>query len=141
MRRNRFAIAITVALVSSFAGLARGAQTPQQVSYATFMAESHEGRLRIFDQITPEARTVLVVEQVARWREANRSWLTQEQLKVLTDFIGLAGTVHYSFFPEDADTRARRISELATLAKRLFSPAQIRQALNIKEADYIPWQW
>jgi hypothetical protein len=135
--KARFAITIVLALVSSLSAHAQGTQAPPlaRVDYATFMQQDNEERLRTFNRITPENRADLLVSQVGRWMEVNRSWLTPEQLRVLRDFISVVAPALFRL-PGYKDTLAWR-NQLAARAEKLFSPAQIRQAFTIY-ADYIP---
>ena len=139
MRKTGFAIAVVLVLVSSHSAHAQDTQMLPPVSYGTFMRQDHEGRLRTINRTTPEVRASLVREHIHRWINVNRSWLTPEQLNVLKGFIALVTPGRYQF-PVDPDTLARG-NELTARAKALFSTAEMRQALVIFEADYIPWQW
>ncbi len=136
MRTTGFAI-LVLALAGSLGRVLHAQDTPATpaVSYATFMQQDNEERLRTFNRITPESRAYLVEEQVARWLTVNRSYLTQEQLSVLVDFMNVV-TPPVFRLPGYRDTLAWRNDVVARIEK-LFSPAEIRQALTIY-GDYIP---
>jgi hypothetical protein len=120
--------ALAVAFVLSSVALA--AQTPATVDYDTFFKLNSQGRIRTFNQVTPENRAALVREHIERWVEGNRARLTTQQLEVLrawVEFYRTPMTAQRRKEMDDSDTR--------TLA--VFSRAEVMQAMTI-HGDYIP---
>ena len=82
MKRTLFSVVVLVGLVAVAAVAAQ--DTPRwAIDYDTFWTMDLQGRLRAFNEATPENRAALVREHLTRWMDANRARLSTEQLKVL----------------------------------------------------------
>ena len=128
------AIAITVLVVATPAR-AQVATAPGAVDYDTFMQQDVQGRLRVFNQVTPENRADLVQTQIKRWVEKNRARLTSEQLKVMDDNLAFVTADRYRQ-PMTEEQRAKA-KELEARTATLFSQEDMMQALTI-HGTYIP---
>jgi len=135
-------IVIVVAIATVLGGQSAVAlaQTPPSpttgvVDYDTFMQRDTQGRLRTFNQVTPENRAELVRTQIQRWVEKNRSRLTPEQLKVMDENLAFVTADRYRqpMGPEDM----ARAKDLETRTAAVLSRDDMMQALTI-HADYIP---
>lgn len=124
-----------VALAVATPTWAQVAPAPRTVDYDTFMQQDTEGRIRVFNQVTPENRAELVQTQIKRWIEINRARLTPEQLKAMEDNLAFAIADNYRQ-PMNEDLRAR-MKQLESRTAALFSREDMRQALTI-HGTYIP---
>jgi hypothetical protein len=84
MLGQKFA-ALAVAVLATAMPARAQVQTPASVDYDSFMQQDLQGRIRTFNQVTPENRAELVQTQIKRWVEQNRTRLTPEQLKVMDE--------------------------------------------------------
>lgn len=105
------------------------------VNYDTFMKQDFEGRIRVFNQVTPENRAELVQTQIKRWVDKNRARLTPEQLKVMDENLAFAVADRYRQ-PMNDEQRATA-KELESRNAALFSREDLREALTI-QGTYIP---
>ena len=124
-----------VALAVATPTWAQVAPAPGVVDYDTFMQQDTQGRIRLFNQVTPENRAELVQTQIKRWVEQNRARLTPEQLKVMDDNLAFAIADHYRQ-PMNEELRAKA-KELESRTAALFSREDMVQALTIR-GTYIP---
>ncbi len=141
MRKTGCALAVVLVLVSTSSGRAQSTQlpAPPQVDYDAFMELEHAQRLRAFDRLTPEQRADVMLIHLSRWMAVNMNHLTQEQRRALTDLANVVAPPMFRLPGGYKYTPAWR-DEVASRIERLFSPAQIRQALTIY-GDYIPEPW
>lgn len=117
------------------AAQAQVAQAPATVDYDTFMQQDPDGRIRTFNQITPENRAELVQTQIKRWVEKNKARLSPDQLKLMNENLAFVTADRYRrpMTPEEM-TQAK---DLETRSAALFSREDMVQALTIR-GDYIP---
>jgi hypothetical protein len=112
-------------------------QTAATVDYDTFMQQDVEGRIRTFNQITPENRAELVQTQIKRWVSQHRDRLTAEQAAMMDENLAFVTADRYRQPMNDEDRAKAKELEARTVA--LFSRDDIRQAMTIN-ATYIPKQ-
>lgn len=110
-------------------------QNPPSVSYDTFWQADVQGRLRMFNEISPENRAALVRTHIERWLDQNRSRLSAEQVKAMEDNRDFVTPEMYS--PSRPPEVMERAKVLQQRTAALFSQEEIMQALTI-QADYIP---
>ena len=129
-------LALTVAALATAVGVwAQNVAQPTLVDYDTFMQLDVQGRLRLFNQITPENRAELVRAQVRRWVDQNRERLTPEQVAAMEDNLTLITADLYSLPRTEEKMEKVRAMEARTAA--LFSREDMAQAMTI-HATYIP---
>lgn len=135
MKTIRFMAMAVLALAMATAAWAQVAPAGGVVDYDTFMKQDFEGRIRVFNQVTPENRAELVQTQIKRWIEMNRARLTPEQLKVMEENLAFVVADRYRQ-PKNEEQRAKA-KELESRTAALFSRDDMRQALTI-HGTYIP---
>jgi hypothetical protein len=135
MQRIRFSVAVFAVLLSSFAGRARATQVPPTIDYDTFMQQDDQGRIKTFNQVTPENRAELVQTQIKRWVEKNRGRLTAEQLRIMDENLAFVTADIYRL-PKNQENMAKA-KDLETRTAAVFSREDMMQALTIR-GDYIP---
>jgi hypothetical protein len=108
---------------------------PGTVDYDTFMASDLQGRLRTFNAVSAENRAILVSTHIRRWRDANKTRLSPEQLGLIAEWLEFVTPAAY---------RSDRPAEVLTYAKDLetrsaahFSRDEMAQALTI-HGSHIP---
>ena len=127
--------AILALVLGTFAACARTAplaKAPSAVGYDAFMQRDLDGRIRTFNQITPENRAELVKTQITRWVAKNRLRLTPEQLKVMDENLAFVTPDLYRQPKKPADV-AQAI-DLETRTAAVFSREEMMQALTINAA-------
>ena len=135
MQKIRFTVAVFAVLLSSLAGRAQTAQVPPTIDYDTFMQQDDQGRIKTFNQVTPENRAELVQTQIKRWVEKNRGRLTAEQLKIMDENLAFVTADIYRL-PKSQENMAKA-KDLETRTAAAFSREDMMQALTIR-GDYIP---
>jgi len=135
MQKIRFSVAVFAALLSSFAARAQVTQLTPKVDYDTFMQQDVQGRIKTFNQVTPENRADLVRTQIRRWVEKNRSRLTPEQLKIMDENLAFVTADRYRQ-PANQEQMAKA-KDLEARTAKVFSREEMMQALTISAA-YIP---
>jgi len=135
MQRIRFSVAVFAVLVTSFAVRAQGTQVTPKIDYDTFMQQEVQGRIKTFNQVTPENRAELVQTQIRRWVEKNQSRLTPEQLKIMDENLAFVTADRYRQ-PMNQEQMARA-KDLEARTAAVFSREDMMQALTISAA-YIP---
>lgn len=135
MKTIRFVAMALVALAVATPTWAQVAPAQGVVDYDTFMQQDTQGRIRIFNQITPENRAELVQTQIKRWVEQNRARLTPEQLKVMEENLAFVVADNYRQ-PMNDELRAKA-NEVQSRTAALFSREDMMQALTI-QGPYIP---
>jgi hypothetical protein len=131
----RTPIWVVVALMLGIVPPAASVQAQPEVDYDTFMKQDVQGRIRTFNQISPENRAALVRTQIQRWIEKNKAGLTLEQLSMMNENLGFITPDRYRGTMSAEDMA--RAKELQTRTAAVFSEDEMRQALTI-QADYIP---
>lgn len=114
---------------------AQVASAPAVVDYDTFMQQDVQGRIRVFNQVTPENRAELVQTQIKRWLEKNRARLTPEQLKVMDENLAFVTADRYR--EPMNDERRAAAQQLERRNSAVFTRDDIAQAITIY-ATYIP---
>jgi hypothetical protein len=135
MLKMRLAVIVVVALALAIPTRGLAMQTSASVDYDTFMQLDLDGRIRIFNEVTPENKAALVQTQIRRWIEQNRPRLTSEQLKMMEENLAFATTDLYRQ-PKSDEQRAKG-EELEKRTSALFSFDDMMQALTIY-GTYIP---
>ena len=135
MRTIRLIATAILTLAVATAAWAQVAPAAAVVDYDTFMKQDFEGRIRVFNQVTPENRAELVQTQIKRWVEKNRARLTPEQLKAMDENLAFAVAERYRQ-PMNEEQRAK-VKELESRNAALFSREDLREALTI-HGTYIP---
>jgi len=130
----KLTIAFVTALATALPTSARITQTPPAVDYDTFMQQDVQGRLRLFNQVTPENRAELVQTQIRRWVEKNQARLTPEQLSVMAQNLAFVTADRYRQPMNEAQMAQAKEMEARTAA--VFSREDMVQALTIR-GDYI----
>jgi hypothetical protein len=139
MEKLRFTVATVAMLLSSFAGRAQVTQVPAKIDYDTFMQQDLQGRLRTFNQVTPENRAELVQTQIKRWVDKNRSRLTPEQLKIMHENLAFVTADRYRG-PMSEEQKSQQMAQAKDLEARtaaVFAREDMVEALTIR-ATYIP---
>jgi hypothetical protein len=134
MRRMRLIVTVIAVLAATISPRAQIAPAGI-VDYDTFMKQDVDGRLRIFNEVTPENRAELVQTQIKRWVEPNRARLTPEQLKVMDENLAFVTADRYRQ-PMNEQQEAQAM-ELQTRTAALFTREEMAQSLTIR-ARYIP---
>ena len=135
MRTIRLMATAILTLAVATPAWAQVAPAPVVVDYDSFMQQDVQGRLRVFNQVTPENRAELVQTQIKRWVEKNRARLTPEQLKAMDENLAFAVADRYRQ-PMNEEQRAKA-KELESRTAALFSREDLREALTI-HGTYIP---
>jgi hypothetical protein len=135
MKTIRLVAMAIAGIVIATPAWAQGAPAPAVVDYDTFMQQDVQGRLRVFNQLTPENRAELVQTQLKRWVEKNRARLTPEQLKVMDENLAFVVPDLYRQ-PMNEEQRAKA-RDLEARTAALFSREDMMQALTIN-GTYIP---
>jgi hypothetical protein len=105
------------------------------VDYDSFMKLDLQGRIKTFNEISPENRATIVRTQIERWTGKNRARLTHEQVALMEENSRFATAEIYAKpMTDDVATKAK---ELETRAAVVFSREDMRQALTI-HGDHIP---
>ena len=130
MRRKLAVLAIVC-----LSAIAASAQTPPTVDYDTFWKHDLQGRIRTFQQVSPENRAALVKEHIERWVEANKASLTTAQLEIMKANAAFVTADKYASPMTEERNKAIKDLEAKTLA--VFSREQVRQAMTIY-GEYIP---
>ena len=134
MIRRVVAMAVLVlAAVTASAG--QETSTAPTIDYDTFMQMDAQGRIRTFNQITPENRAEVVRTHIERWLEKNRSRLNAEQIKVMEENIAFVTADVYRRPREPQKMEQAKALEAKTAA--LFSRSDMSEALTIHGA-HIP---
>jgi len=80
------------------------APLPAELAYETFCKKEEPVRKKLFRAASPEQKSAMTRAQIERWREANRTRLTKEQLDALQALWTMASPA--MFEPTDAGRRA-----------------------------------
>lgn len=131
---KKFAALVVVMLAIAMPAPAQ-VQTPASVDYDSFMQQDVQGRIRTFNQLTPENRAELVQTQIKRWIEQNRTRLTPEQLTVMDENLAYVTADRYRQ-PMDREQLAKA-KEVEARTAAVFTREDMVQALTIR-ATYIP---
>ena len=132
MIRGLLAMALVVLLAMT---TAVAQETAQPIDYDTFMQMDFQGRLRTFNQITPENKAALVRTHIERWLDKNRSRLNAEQIKVMEENVAFVAADAYRLPRDPRKMEQAQALEAKTAA--VFSGSDMSQALTIR-AEYIP---
>ncbi len=103
--------------------------------YDTFAQLQRQEQLRVFNAITPKNRAEIVKTQVSRWRDMNRSRLTNEQIALLDEMVAALVPSIYGRPRDRAATD--RLRQLEQRMFTLFTREEIWQA-TVGGAPYIP---
>ena len=107
-------------------GAAAAGQAPQKVTYETFCSlPDDQARRAAFNAVTPENRAELVRTQLERWREANKSRLSSQQLALLAQMHALVTPESYTAGPAQEEAR-NKMRALEPKMVELFSVADIQ---------------
>ena len=128
-------VAMVLVLLTGLPARAQDVNTPAKVDYDTFMQQDVQGRIRTFNQVTPENRAELVQTQITRWVEKNKARLTPEQLKVMDENLAYVTADRYRK-PMTAEEMAQA-KDIEARTAAVFSREDMMQALTI-QGDYIP---
>ena len=112
--------------------------SPEQekaIDYDTFGKLGIQGRLKAFNEASPENKAELVKTQATRWLDKNRSRLTPEQIAVLEENIAFISPALYRFPRREEDQK--KFLDLQKKTSALFSEDDLFQAFYL-QADYIP---
>ena len=139
MRWSALVVAVVLAAASmSGTGLAQEKPAPSAkpavVDYDTFMKLDTQGRIRTFNEVTPENRAALVQTQIKRWRDKNQSRLSPEQLKMIEENLAFVTADRYRQPMTEAERTRAKDLEMRTAA--LFSREEMMQMLTIS-GEYI----
>lgn len=107
------------------------------IGYDQFMPQPLQERLRIFNELSPENRALLIKTHVERWLAANRPCLTHEQVAVLEEIIHSIAPEWYNMEERDEEKVLQEGEELRKKAATLFSYEDIVQIMT-NRADYVP---
>ena len=110
-------------------------QAVNAVTYDAYMQLDMPGRIRTFNQVSPENCADIVRTHIQRWLDANRSRLTEEQIAVMEENISFITTDKYAL--PKTDENMARLKQLEAKAAALFTREEMFQALTI-QGSYIP---
>lgn len=71
--------------------------------YEAFYCSPHDERIRIFNDITPANRALLIKTHAGRWLAVNRARLQPEQTRAVEQFIETVSPEWYQILPEGED--------------------------------------
>ena len=129
-------VATAIVILGALTALAaQETSKAQTIDYDTFMQMDVQGRIRTFNQITPENRAELVRTQIERWLERNRPRLNAEQIKVMEENIAFVAADVYRLPRDPQKMEQAKALEAKTAA--LFSGSDMKEAITIYGA-YIP---
>lgn len=96
------------------------------INYEKFKALDNQGRIKIFNEISPENRALLMKTQVENWLADNRSRINQEQLAFVEEMIGF---IKPELYAEDRDYRkvTQEADKLFKKAEAVFSRDEIME--------------
>jgi hypothetical protein len=135
VRMSKTSLVVTILAVVALAFPAHAQVAPAAIDYDTFMQQDVQGRLRVFNQVTPENRAELVRTQIIRWVEGNRARLTPEQLKVMDENLAYVTPDRYRQ-PMNQEQKAQA-KEMEARTAAVLSREEMMQALTVY-ATYIP---
>ena len=137
----RLRLAVMALVVVGLVIPARARQVAQPVAaavdYDTFMQQDVQGRLRTFNEVTPENRAELVQTQIKRWVEKNKTRLTPDQLKMMDENLAFAIADRYRTPIQPDDKAMAQMQELEARNAALFSREDLVDAMTIR-GTYIP---
>jgi RecB family exonuclease len=107
------------------------AQVPPSVDYDTFWKQDLQGRLGLFNAITPENKAAIVRTHAQRWLDANRARLTTEQITLMEENVSFTTADLYR------QSRNKKSKELETRTAAIFTRDDMGHALTIYGL-YIP---
>lgn len=108
----------------------------KEIGYDQYMPLPLQERLEIFNEISAENRALLVKTQVERWLAKNRPQLTQAQIEILDEAIGLITPDKYRE-DKDTDKVEQEAEKFSKRMEKLFSRDEMRQIVS-ERASYIP---
>jgi hypothetical protein len=81
------------------------AQTPAVVSYETHCKQDEADKKKAFRAAPAEIKAMLMRTQIERWRNANHSSLTAEQLDVIKELLSVTTAETFALSRADQQTR------------------------------------
>ena len=104
--------------------------------YDAFYLAAREDRVLMFASMTPQHRSTLMLEHLARWREKNGYRLNETQQILLEQVRGFTARTHNPREWLDADFNKMFVA-LSRELRRHFTPEDIRDLFGV-DGDYIP---
>jgi len=105
------------------------------ISYDDFMKTDASDRIARFNQITSENRAEIVKTHITRWRDANKSELSKDQLAIIEEQLALISPEMYS--ERRTEESMQKVRDLAERTSKLFTQDQMIRAFTIRGV-YIP---
>jgi|GEM_PF-4865919 len=111
-------------------------QEQTTIGYDDYMPQPLRERRRVFSEISPENRALLVRTHVERWLTTNRPRLTGEQIAVVEEMILYITSERYQ--PDrDMEKIHQEAEALLRKAETVLSGDDVRQIV-FERADYVP---
>jgi len=108
----------------------------EPVPYDAFYLAAREDRVRMFASMTPQHRSTLMLEHLARWREKNGYRLTKPSSSCSNRYVALprVRTTRASGWTADFN---KMFVALSRELRPHFTPEEIRDLFGV-DGDYIP---
>ena len=135
MKRHLVLLGVCVLSALSVVALVAQSTSRPPVDYDSFWTLDLDGRLRAFNEVTPENRADLVREHLQRWIDANRERLNAEQLKVLGEAVAAITPDLYTL-PRQPEA-LERMKALEAKTTAVMSRDDVMASMTISGA-YIP---
>ena len=92
-------------LLFAVAWFQAAAPPPAAITYEAYCQQDEAEKRKVFRAAPPETKATLARTQIERWRDANRSTLTADQLDVIKELLSVTTTETFAL--GRADQRAR----------------------------------
>ena len=91
---------------------------PAAITYDTYCGQDEAEKRRVFRAASPDVKATLARTQIERWRDANLSALTAEQLDVIKELISLSTAETFASSRADQRTKLSAVEARAGAAFR-----------------------
>ena len=127
--------ALAVTLLLAFAATASAQDIT--VTYDEFGPMADQDKIRVFNEVSPENRALLVRTQAERWLAANRDRLSEEQVEAVEGAIAFIRPELYDEANREAEQAEMQVVMQSVTA--VLSDAEVMHAFTRRGA-YIPPQ-
>jgi hypothetical protein len=107
-----------------------GSRSGVRISYEDFAALSTQARLEVFNRMSPDGKANLSRTHLQRWRDANKSRLSETQL----EFIDLKAipSINADIYKRPrAEEKALELKQMEEEAHQLFERADVSAAFHL----------
>ena len=128
----------TLFALAAFVALAAGAPAQEAVGYDEYAQLPRQEQVRVFGEMTPEARAAIVQTHVGRWLAVNRERLSAEQVAVVEETMAWVGPRLYD--EEDREAEQAELLERMGRLEAVLSREDIGRAFGEpgSNGNYIP---